>query len=93
MSSTESLAVEDIIFIVSFVAFSVAIGMIIYRVFGRLGWVDSFYNASMVLSGAGPVNELPTNTAKIMAGLYTLYSGIFFLILIAIIIARVIVLV
>lgn len=79
----DGLLDEDIIFIISFLLFSIAIGVIIYRLFAGLGWIDSFYNASMILSGAGPVDDLTTNCAKILASFYTLYSGVFFLIVVA----------
>ena len=89
MSFHDEILAEDVIFIIGFILFSIAIGIIVYRLFAGLGWVDSFYNASMILSGAGPVDILTTPGAKIMASLYTLYSGIFFLILIAVIINRI----
>lgn len=87
--STSQALFDDIIFIIGFLLFSVAIGIIIYRLAAGLGWVDSFYNASMILSGAGPVAPLTTPLAKILAGLYTLYSGVFFLIVIAIVLNNV----
>ena len=86
---TSSFLDYDIIFIISFFLFSVAIGIIIYRLAAGLTWVDSFYNASMILSGAGPVAELTTSCSKILAGFYTLYSGVFFLIVIAFLIDKV----
>lgn len=88
--SRASILDEDITFIIGFIIFSIAIGIAIYRLFAGLSWIDSFYNASMILSGAGPVNVLTTSCSKVLAGLYTLYSGIFFLILLAIIIGRVV---
>lgn len=80
---------EDIIFIVSFLLFSLAIGIIIYRLAAGFSWVDSLLNASMILSGAGPVDDLVTPCSKILASLYTLYSGVFFLIVVAFFIAKV----
>ncbi len=53
--------------------------MLGYRSFANLSWVDSFLNASMILTGMGPVNHLDTNVAKLFAGFYALYSGIAFL--------------
>lgn len=93
MADSSVLFDDDIIFVVGFLLFSVAIGVIIYRLFAGLGWVDSFYNASMILSGAGPVAELTTDCAKILASFYTLYSGVFFLIVVAIFINKAAVLV
>ena len=56
-----------------------AIGMEGYHHFERLGLVDSFLNASMILSGMGPVATLQTNGGKIFAGCYAIFSGALFL--------------
>lgn len=45
----------------------------------QLDWVSSFYNAAMILSGMGPVDELCSDSAKIFASFYALFSGITFL--------------
>ena len=44
--------------------------------FARLGWVDSFDSAAMILGGMGPTEPLQSDGAKIFAGLYALYSGL-----------------
>src|SRR6266849_4057926 len=62
-----------------FLGFSLGLGMVGYRILGRLPWTDAFLNASMILTGMGPVNPMPTRTAKIFAGCYALYSGVGFL--------------
>src|SRR4030095_10199175 len=61
------------------VGVSLAIGVLGYHYIAKLGWVDAFVNASMILSGMGPVNELHSSGAKIFAGCYALFSGIMFL--------------
>jgi hypothetical protein len=58
------------------VAASLLVGILGYRHFAGLGWVDSFYSASMILSGMGPAEQLTTRPAKIFAGLYALYAGL-----------------
>jgi len=58
---------------------SLLIGMAGYHVFENLGWIDSFANASMILSGMGPLGELKTSGGKIFAGCYALFSGVMFL--------------
>lgn len=45
----------------------------------QLDWVSAFYNAAMILSGMGPVDDLYTCTAKLFASCYALFSGITFL--------------
>jgi hypothetical protein len=69
------------------IIFSVAIGTAGYHHYGRLPWVDSFYNACMILTGMGPVNAMNTSTAKLFASFYALYSGIAFLTTIAVLFA------
>ena len=42
-------------------------------------WLDAFHNASMILSGMGPViSEDFTRGGKIFSSLYALFSGIVF---------------
>ena len=55
---------------------SLIAGMIGYHFLGGLEWIDAFQNASMILSGMGPVDELHDNGAKLFAGLYAIYSGL-----------------
>jgi hypothetical protein len=66
---------------------SLIIGMAGYHFFEDLGWVDSFANASMILSGMGPLGELKTNGGKIFAGCYALFSGVAFLTSVAVVFA------
>jgi hypothetical protein len=58
---------------------SLGIGTAGYHVFAGLAWVDSLLNASMILTGMGPVNTLTSDAAKLFATFYALYSGIVFL--------------
>lgn len=58
------------------VGVSLVVGVVGYHHFARFGWVDAFYSASMILSGMGPTDPLPTAPAKVFAGVYALYSGL-----------------
>ena len=69
------------------IALSLGLGMCGYRHFENMSWVDAYVNASMILSGMGPVDVLKTEGGKVFAGSYALYSGIVFLVVIAVIIA------
>jgi hypothetical protein len=51
-------------------------GMLGYRYFEGMEWIDAFANASMILSGMGPLTPLQTWGGKLFAGLYALYSGL-----------------
>ena len=61
------------------ILFSLGIGILGYHYFESLSWIDSLLNASMILGGMGPVNNLQTNAGKIFASFYALYSGIILL--------------
>jgi hypothetical protein len=61
------------------IATSLGMGVIGYHSLAGLCWVDSLLNASMILSGMGPVDSLPTNSAKVFASIYALFSGAVFL--------------
>ena len=56
-----------------------ALGMMGYHFFERLPWLDAFANASMILSGMGPLNQLETSQGKLFAGCYALFSGLIFI--------------
>jgi len=58
---------------------SLLIGMWGYHHYMNLGFADSLINASMILSGMGPVDHADTNGAKIFASLYAIYSGVAFI--------------
>jgi hypothetical protein len=58
---------------------AVAVGTLGYHNFGHLAWLDSFLNASMILSGMGPVDRMESPDAKLFAALYALFSGIVFI--------------
>lgn len=62
-------------------------GMLGYRHFEKMTWVDAYENAAMILSGMGPVATIETKAGKLFAGTYALFSGIVFLVVIAIIFA------
>ena len=58
------------------IVFALGVGMIGYRSFEPMSWVDAFVNAAMILSGMGPMSPLHTNAAKLFAGCYAIYCGI-----------------
>lgn len=66
-------------------AFSLWIGMLGYHHYEKLSWLDSYLNAAMILSGMGPIWNPVTPAGKFFAGTYALFSGIVFLIIMAII--------
>jgi hypothetical protein len=64
-------------------------GMLIYREAAGMSWVDSFLNAAMILSGEGPMGPIEGTAAKILAGLYAIYSGVLLIVLTGLVLAPV----
>ena len=71
------------------IGLALTIGILGYHLLGGFGWVDSLLEASMILGGMGPVNQLSGDGAKIFASLYALFSGLVFVGIIGIVFAPV----
>jgi len=69
------------------VAGSLALGMLGYHLVAGLSWIDALVNASMILTGMGPVDEMSTVGAKLFASFYALFSGVAFLTIVAVLLA------
>jgi hypothetical protein len=69
------------------IVLALGFGMVGYRAFEGMSWVDAFVNAAMILSGMGPVSSLQTEGGKIFAGCYALFSGLAFFAILGIIFA------
>ena len=69
------------------VVVSLSIGTVGYQTLENMGWVDAFYNASMILTGMGPVSPLRHDASKVFASLYAVYGGIVILAITAIVLA------
>ena len=78
--------------IVAFVILSICLlmGVVGYRYTGQLSWIDSLHNASMILSGMGPVAEIKSNSGKIFSSFYALFSGVAFITNIGMLIAPIV---
>jgi hypothetical protein len=69
---------------------SLAIGMGGYMFFEHLGFVDAYLNATMILGGMGPVEQIQSTGGKLFAGTYALYSGLVFLVVAGLLLAPVV---
>ena len=58
-----------------------------YHVAAGLAWVDAFLNASMIVSGMGPVDRMQSDPAKLFAALYALFSGLVFIGIVGVVLA------
>ena len=64
---------------VAVLAFGLSVGITGYHFIAGLGWIDSLLEASMILGGMGPVNQLASDGVKVFASLYALFSGLVFI--------------
>lgn len=71
-------------FTVMLIVVSLFIGVLGYHFTNDLSWIDSLVNASMILTGMGPVDPLKNNLAKWFASFYAIFSGVAFLSIVAI---------
>ena len=73
-----------------FIGLSLGAGAWGYHQFNGQPWIDALLDAAMILTGMGPVSTLTSNTAKIFATVYALYSGVAFLTFVAVLFAPVV---
>jgi len=64
--------------------FSLGIGILGYHFLDGLCWLDALVNASMILTGMGPVDPLKNDAAKWFASFYAIFSGVAFLSIVAV---------
>jgi len=82
-----SRLLKSLLWVLLLISIALWIGMLGYHVYEQIPWVDAFVNASMILSGMGPVSTLATEAGKIFAGFYALFSGLFFILTMSIILS------
>ena len=68
---------------------ALTLGMLGYHYVAGLDWVDSEFNAAMILTGMGPVDPMRTTGSKLFASAYALFSGILFITSISIVLTPV----
>jgi hypothetical protein len=68
---------------------SLGIGVVGYHTIAGLDWVDAILNASMILTGMGPIAPLPSTSAKLFASAYALFSGVVFVVTAGLVVAPV----
>ncbi len=56
-----------------------AIGMIGYNRCEKLSPLDSLLEASMILAGEGPIHQPHTDSGKVFASIYAIFSGVVFI--------------
>jgi hypothetical protein len=63
------------------------LGVLGYHHFGHISWIDAIHNASMILSGMGPVVTIESTAGKLFSSFYALFSGVVFITNIGLILA------
>ena len=63
------------------------IGILGGHYFEKTNWIDSFVNASMIVSGVGTLNNPKTESGKIFIALYSIFGGASFLLVVAVVFA------
>ncbi len=58
---------------------ALGIGVIGYHWLAGLPWIDALVEAALILGGMGPLHPLPNTAAKLFATAYALFSGLFFI--------------
>jgi hypothetical protein len=70
-----------------FIFVALGIGATGYHSLDGLPWLDAVLNAAMILTGMGPVAPISTPAAKVFVTVYALFSGVFFLTMVAVLLA------
>ncbi|MFM2361636.1 MAG: hypothetical protein RLZZ316_538 [Bacteroidota bacterium] len=63
------------------------LGVLGYHYTDDIAWLDALHNASMILSGMGPVVTIQSDAGKWFSSFYALFSGVVFITNIGIILA------
>jgi hypothetical protein len=77
----------NLFFALSIFAVCLLIGIAGYHFLAGAGWIDAIHNASMILSGMGPVIEIHNTGGKLFSSAYALFSGVVFITNIGVILA------
>jgi hypothetical protein len=71
--------VKSFMFGLAIMFFCLLLGVLGYHYTAGIGWLDSLHNASMILSGMGPVVNIDTTIGKLFSSFYALFSGVIFI--------------
>ncbi len=71
--------VATVLLLLAVLSVALGLGVVGYHKYAGLPWIDSLLNASMILTGMGPIAPMTTDAAKIFASVYALFSGVVFL--------------
>ncbi len=78
---------RNFILATAIIGLCLGIGVAGYHYTDGIPWIDSLHNASMILSGMGPVVEIKSVSGKLFSSFYALFSGVAFITNIGILLA------
>lgn len=78
---------RSVLFALVVLLISLLIGVAGYHYTTGMDWLDALLNASMILSGMGPVDTITEADGKWFASFYALFSGVVFITNIGLILA------
>jgi hypothetical protein len=61
------------------VAATLAFGIVGYRLFEHMSWLDAFHQSALLLSGMGPVVDIKSTAGKLFDSFYALFCGVILL--------------
>ena len=79
--------VKNLTVAVCLLLISLLIGVLGYHYTADIEWLDALHNASMILSGMGPVVEIKTINGKWFSSIYAIFCGVAFITNISIVLA------
>ena len=82
-----SRLIRNSLIVIGLLMVAVAVGTVGYHYTNDLPWLDAALNATMILTGMGPVAPLVRPEAKVFAIVYALASGVFFMTMVALLLA------
>jgi len=81
---------KDIFLAIIFITIPLILFIFGYRYLTYLNWLDSFYNASLLISGLGPVSSPSNTVGKLFVSFSALFVGAFYVIILGYIVNRII---
>ena len=87
MATFYQRVLKNILLALAVMIICLIIGVFGYHYTANIVWLDALHNASMILSGMGPVIEIKTVAGKLFSSFYALFSGVVFITNIGIILA------
>ena len=80
---------KGVLIIQAFMLLSLGVGIWGFEYFEGYTFIDALLHASMLLGGMGQINPIVTNDGKVFASVYALYSGLFVIASIGVLLAPV----